>query len=114
VSCDERDQGDVAEIAFPRVLVEVLSDATEREDRTVKARLYRACPTVEEYTFIAARYRAVEVYRRAGDFWTADIYLPGDTVALNSIDVRLEVDALYRRTDVPDGRRQDTTENANG
>jgi hypothetical protein len=56
----------------------------------------------------------VEVYRRAGDFWTADVYLPGDTAALNSIDVRLAVDALYRRTDVPEGRQQELPANGNG
>jgi Uma2 family endonuclease len=113
VTCDARDSGSVTEIEFPRVLVEVLSDSTECEDRTVKARLYRACQTVEEYAFIATRYRAVEVYRRASDLWTAEVYLPGDTAALNSIDVRLAVDALYRRTDVPEGRQPDTPAHGN-
>jgi Uma2 family endonuclease len=105
VTCDERDRGGATEIQFPRVIVEVLSDSTEREDRTTKARLYRACPTVEEYAFIATRYQAVEVYRRAGDFWTAEIYLPGDTVALTSIAVSLSLSALYRLTEVPEGRQ---------
>ena len=77
VTCDARDTGSVTEIAFPRLLVEVLSDSTEREDRTTKARLYRGCPTVEEYAFITTRFRAVEVYRRAGDLWTVEVYLPG-------------------------------------
>lgn len=113
VTCDEHDQGDITEIASPRVLVEVLSDATEREDRTAKVHLYRACPTVEEYAFIITRYRAVEVYRRAGDAWTAEVYVPGETAALNSIDVRLVVDALYRRTDVPEGRQRDAPANGN-
>ncbi|GAC1436376.1 MAG: Uma2 family endonuclease [Chloroflexota bacterium] len=108
VTCDEHDHGDVTEVASPRVLVEVLSDSTEREDRTVKARLYRACPTVEEYAFIATRYRAMEVYRRAGAFWTAEVYLPGDTAVLTSIDVRLPVNGLYRRTTVPEGRPGET------
>lgn len=41
VTGDARDNGSVTEIAFPRLLVEVLSDSTEREDRITKARLYR-------------------------------------------------------------------------
>jgi len=89
VTCDARDSGSVTEIAFPRLLVEVLSDSTEREDRTTKARLYRGCPTVEEYAFITTRFRAVEVYRRAGDLWTVEVYLPGDMAVLSSIAVRI-------------------------
>lgn len=112
VTCDTRDTGSVIEIAFPRLLVEVLSDSTEREDRTTKARLYRGCPTVEEYAFITTRFRAVEVYRRAGDLWTAEIYLPGDVVALSTIDVRIPVNDLFRRSTVPEGRRADTPPNA--
>lgn len=108
VTCDARDSGSVTEITFPRLLVEVLSDSTEREDRTTKARLYRGCPTVEEYAFITTRFRAVEVYRRAGELWTAEIYLPGDTIVLSRIAVRIPVNDLYRRSAVPEGRRADT------
>lgn len=112
VTCDAQDSGSVTEIAFPRLLVEVLSDSTEREDRTTKARLYRGCPTVEEYAFITTRFRAVEVYRRAGEMWTAEIYLPGDTVVLGSINVRIPVNDLYRRSTVPEGQRVDTPPHA--
>jgi len=112
VTCDARDSGSVTEIAFPRLLVEVLSDSTEREDRTTKARLYRGCPTVEEYVFITTRFRAVEVYRRAGDLWTVEVYLPGDTAVLSSINVRIPVNDLYRRSAVPEGRQADTPPSA--
>ena len=54
-----------------------------------------------------AHFRAVEVYRRAGKLWTAEIYLPGDTVVLSSIDVRIPVDDPYRRSTVPEGRHAD-------
>jgi Uma2 family endonuclease len=107
VTCDEHDRGTVTEIGSPRVLLEVLSDSTEREDRLTKARLYRACPTVEEYAFIATRYRGVEVYRRAGEVWTAELYGPGDVVVLSSIGVQIAVAALYRLTEVPEGRGGD-------
>ena len=107
VTCDARDSGAVTEIESPRLLVEVLSDSTEREDRTTKARLYRGCATVEEYAFISTRFRAMEVYHRAGDLWTAEVYLPGDAIVLNSIDVRIPDNDLYRRSAVPEGRRAD-------
>jgi Uma2 family endonuclease len=83
------------------VVIEVLSDSTEQEDRTAKFALYLACPSVQEYMLIVTAYRAVEVYRRAEPRWTFESYGSGDTVVLESIDVRLPVDQLYRLTDVP-------------
>jgi Uma2 family endonuclease len=101
VTCNEHDRGQATEVQSPRVIVEVLSDSTERVDRTTKFALYRACPTVEEYLLIATKYQAVEVYRRAVPRWTYQSYGPGEAVELESIHVQLVVSALYRRTDVP-------------
>ncbi|HZS92892.1 MAG TPA: Uma2 family endonuclease [Chloroflexota bacterium] len=105
VTCDERDRGRVKEVQAPRLIVEVLSDSTEREDRTEKFALCRDCPSVEEYVLIATRYRAVEVYRRAPGDWTTHVYQPGELMELRSIDVQLAVSDLYRLTDVPAPRR---------
>ena len=70
VTCDEHDRGSTREVKSPRVIVEVLSDSTERDDRTDKFALARACPSVHEYVLIVTRYREVEVYRRAEPRWT--------------------------------------------
>jgi len=101
VTCDERDRGSVDEIHSPRVVIEVLSDSTEREDRTRKFALYRSCPSVQEYVLIATAWQAVEVYRRAEPRWTYQSYGPGESIELESIGVELPVDRLYRLTDVP-------------
>lgn len=42
VSCDERYRGRATEVRSPQVIVEVLSDSTEKEDRTAKFALARA------------------------------------------------------------------------
>jgi Uma2 family endonuclease len=101
VTRDERDSGSVTEVRAPRVAVEVLSDSTEREDRTEKFALYRACPTVEEYVLIATKYQAVEVYRRAPGDWTVHVYRLGELVELRSIAVQLALSDLYRLSQVP-------------
>jgi Uma2 family endonuclease len=103
VTCDERDRPtrDLREIQAPRVIVEVLSESTEQEDRTAKFTLYRACPTVEEYMMVATRAQGVEVYRRSGDAWLYRSYGPGAAVDLASIGVTFAVDQCYRLTDVP-------------
>lgn len=122
VTCDERDRGRVTEIHEARLLVEVLSDSTEGDDRTDKAPLYQACPSVQEYVFIATRLQAVEVYRRPAassqsEDWTIHLYRPGEEAVLTSIDVRLPLSAFYRLTEVPAGRRPHAPparESANG
>lgn len=101
VTCDERDQGTVNEVRAPRVVIEVLSDSTEWEDRTEKFALYRGCATVEEYVLIVTKYQAVEVYRRAAGDWTVHIYRPGEQVDLLSIGVQVVVADLYRLSQVP-------------
>jgi Uma2 family endonuclease len=103
VSCDSSDRPtrDRTEVQAPRLIIEVLSDATEKEDRTTKFALYRACPSVQEYVLVATEYQAVEVYHRGQPRWTYQSYGPGESIELESLELRLPVDQLYRLTDVP-------------
>src|SRR5260221_719522 len=57
VTCAPRDRGRGREIQSPGVVVEVLSDSTEKEDRGAKFALYLACPSVREYMLIASDYQ---------------------------------------------------------
>ena len=105
VTCDERDQPtpDEAEIQFPRLIVEVLSESTEAYDRGKKFSYYRNCPTINEYVLVASKYQSVEVYRRTSQGWTSyHAYGPGDEIELISIAVRFPIAALYRNTGVPE------------
>ncbi len=103
VTCDERDRvtDEEDEIAYPRVVVEVLSAGTERTDRGRKLRDYQACRTVEEYALVSSEYQAVEIYRRSGSSWTYHRYEAGDNAELTSIGARMPLAAVYRRTSVP-------------
>jgi Uma2 family endonuclease len=103
VSCDERDRPwrGSTEVQSPRVVVEVLSDSTEKADRTTKFALYRACPSVEEYVLIATEAPTVEVYRRGQPRWTYQWHGPGEHIEVDSLGIHLSVDQLYRLTDVP-------------
>ncbi len=103
VSCDERDKGNNVddEIAYPLLVVEVLSPGTERIDRGRKLRDYQACPSFQEYVLVGVEHQAVEVYRRGGDGWSDHRDENGIEVHLASIDARLSLAAMYRRTSVP-------------
>jgi len=87
----------------PRVVFEVLSESTERHDRTRKFGYYRACASLQEYVLVSTECQLVEVYRRTDEGWGwYRVYGPGDTVELPSIGVSVSVAALYDRTDVPE------------
>ncbi|MDQ2902798.1 MAG: Uma2 family endonuclease [Chloroflexota bacterium] len=100
VSCDVSDrQYDNKLIRSPRVVVEVLSPSTEPFDKGVKPKIYQACPTIQEIVLISQFTRHVVVYRRGkeeGAPWSYVSYDTGATVELNSVDVCLSMDEIYR------------------
>ena len=83
-------------ITNPVVIVEVLSDATEADDRGEKFAHYRRLASLQEYLLVSQRARRLEVYRRRDDRWVLDEAGAGETLHLDSIDVALAVDEIYR------------------
>ena len=83
-------------ITNPVVIVEVLSDATEADDRGEKFTHYRRLVSLREYLLVSQRARRLEVYRRRDDRWLLDEAGAGETLRLDSIDVALSVDEIYR------------------
>lgn len=101
VSCDvsDRRRGNKL-IESPRIVVEVLSPSTEREDRGPKRKAYQACPSIQEILLISQFAPHVEVYRRDGGdgaTWTHSEYGPGQEFMLESIDVPISMDEIYRK-----------------
>lgn len=79
-------------ITNPCVLVEVLSDGTERDDRGWKFRDYRTLASLAEYILVSQHRRHVEVFRRASG-WAAESYGSGDRFVVEGVEIA--VDALY-------------------
>ena len=54
ISCDvaDRQRGNKL-IRSPRVVIEVLSPSTEKDDRTIKFQAYQECPTIQEIVLIS-------------------------------------------------------------
>jgi Uma2 family endonuclease len=97
VTCDPRDlQPGQDWIAYPTLIVEVLSPSTERHDRGDKFDGYRAIPTFREYLLIASRNIAVELRRRddAGH-WPVVTCDAGDTIPLSSVSPAMPMHAIY-------------------
>ncbi|MCA9605462.1 MAG: Uma2 family endonuclease [Myxococcales bacterium] len=91
----EHAKDDPHALVNPAVIVEVLSEGTERGDRGEKFRHYRRLPSLKEYVLVAQDEPRVEVFRREADVWTFREHGPGDRVTLTSVDAWFDIDALY-------------------
>ncbi len=78
----------------PCLLVEVLSEGTERIDRREKLYAYTAIPSLSEYLLVAQDRRQIDIYRRTADDWERET-LAGGTFRLHCLDVEVSVDDVY-------------------
>lgn len=92
----ERASDDPDAITNPRVLVEVLSDTTEASDRGDKWAHYQRLDSLQEYVLISQHMPRVEVFRRSLHGWSYETLSEGSRLALQSIDVTIDLDELYR------------------
>ena len=92
----ERDQEGRETVLNPTVVVEVLSDGTERYDRGEKFEHYKKISSFQEYVLLSQKEALVELWRREGDSWTRHEAKSGGRLALKSIDCELVIDELYR------------------
>lgn len=83
-------------ILNPRLIVEVLSQSTQRHDRGAKFEDYRSIDTFEEYVLVWQDRVRIEVRRREDERrWTIETFGAGEHVELRSVRAELDVDALY-------------------
>ncbi|MCC3428212.1 MAG: Uma2 family endonuclease [Microcoleus sp. PH2017_01_SCD_O_A] len=96
VTCDRRDNSSPQYIAYPCLIVEVLSDSTEAYDRGKKFEKYRRNPNLVDYVLVSSDEMAIDMYHRneAGD-WLILSYRAGDRVELRSIGLSLAIEQLY-------------------
>lgn len=97
VSCDQRDKAKQTFYEFPTLIVEVLSPGTEAADRVDKFKEYIQISTLREYLLVSTDQIKVECYRRGeGRMWLYFQYYVGELVALQSLDLEVPVEAIYR------------------
>jgi Uma2 family endonuclease len=98
VVCGEavRDDEDPNSVLNPTVIIEVLSDGTERYDRGDKFAHYRQIPSLREYVLISQHARMIERHvRNDNASWTMTAFGAGTVAELAAIGCRLDVDAIY-------------------
>ena len=100
VICDDP-QGNDYYTEQPVLIVEVLSKATRRLDKTVKFNAYKALPSLQEYVLIEQDYVEIQVFRRVEN-WTPAHYFLGDDMRLASVDLTIPVSEIYHRVNNED------------
>lgn len=83
-------------ITAPLLIIEVLSDSTERTDRHEKRLAYQRLSSLKEYVLIAHNKMLAEVYRRIEGGWEIERFDERDTLRLESVDLALPLTDLYQ------------------
>ena len=98
VTCDPRDLANPAEVfvQYPKVIIEVLSPATERIDRREKFFAYLQIPTLEEYVLLSQSAQVAMGSRRENG-WKEE--LSTEVLELRSLGLRLPLAELYAGID---------------
>jgi Uma2 family endonuclease len=92
VTCTPTDEGFVA---VPRVVVEVVSPSTEKEDRTTKLDFYESIPSMEAILLVWQQDRRVRLRERAEDGWHDHDVIGSGTVRLAGLGIGLTLDEIY-------------------
>jgi Uma2 family endonuclease len=83
-------------VCNPTVIIEVLSESTERYDREEKFGYYRELRSLQEYVLVSQNEILVEVFRRAaadGGRWECQVGRAGGTVTIHGHGIA--VDDIY-------------------
>jgi Uma2 family endonuclease len=99
VSCDPRFEDGRSDVLLnPLLIIEVLSESTEKYDRGEKFVHYRRIDALREYVLVSQKECLVERYVREGDFWrfTSVDDLEGSLV-LASLDLEIPLRRVYAK-----------------
>ncbi len=97
------EDGHLDTLINPTVLVEVLSESTERYDRGKKFGLYRAIESLVEYVLVAQDEHKVEQYVKQPDgrWLLSDHRSLDDVMELASVQCTLTLRAIYAKIVLP-------------
>jgi Uma2 family endonuclease len=79
----------------PILLIEVLSPSTARLERGEKRLNYLQIPSLLEYVLVAQDIPKVEIMRRREAWQKHELY-PGDTLALDSVGLKIPLSTIYQ------------------
>lgn len=94
VTCDKRDTH-LRFIRHPKLIIEVLSESTERVDKREKFFAYTSIASLEEYVLVSQTAKEVTVFRRANHWKAEKVSGTKARVTLASLKFPLPFSAIY-------------------
>ena len=94
VTCDKRDTHKRF-VHYPKLIIEVLSDSTERVDKREKFFAYTSIPSLEEYVLVSQASQEATIFRRAQDWKAETIAGVKAKLTLQSVRATLPLSAIY-------------------
>ena len=94
VTCDKRDNHPRV-IRYPRAIIEVLSESTERVDRREKFFAYTSIPSLEEYILVGQNPMEATIFRRSNRWKAQKLSSANAKVAIPSLKFSLSLAAAY-------------------
>lgn len=99
VTCSkpEYEEGGIAKLTNPELIIEVLSKSTAEYDRTDKFTAYRQLDSFKEYILIdSQRMRVDTFYREKKEFWHIRSYFnPDHEVEVRTLNLLLPITEIY-------------------
>ena len=87
----------------PTVLIEVLSDSTEKYDRGKKFQFYREIQSLKEYVLVSTTHKLVEIFRKNTDGnWLLLDSIEKESISLESVECILKITDLYNGITIPE------------
>jgi Uma2 family endonuclease len=80
---------------IPRLIVEILSPSTEKEDRTRKLDFYRRIESVEAILFVWQDTPRVELQERAAEAWLVRDVIGGGSLTIAALGLEVGLAEIY-------------------
>ena len=94
VTCDTLDN-DKRFIRHPKLIIEVLSESTERVDKREKFFAYTSIASLEEYVLVAQDTKEVTVFRQANGWRAEKVSGPEAQLTFASLQIELPLAIVY-------------------
>ncbi|GLU56808.1 Uma2 family endonuclease [Dyadobacter frigoris] len=86
----------------PVIIIEVLSDSTEKYDRLEKFDCYKTIPSFNEYVLVSSKKKRVEVIKKLNESeWLSHTYTEKDEYVLIG-DCSISLEKIYNKVELPD------------
>lgn len=80
-------------VTNPTIIIEVLSEATERYDRDGKFQAYKQLASLRAYVLVSQDLHQLEVFHRS-QAWAGDVAIGGQSIVVHGASI--SVDTVYR------------------